>query len=212
MAPRYSVRALLGQSPSSGAKVALRSSSRRLSAARRASAHAGGRWRPADQGAPHRCDLLEERGPVRHRPLDPGRQGEPGGQPRHVGPLTAELERGHELVEVVHVGEVVEHEAQGDAGPLRHGLGRRVGVAGAQQLHEGLADAAPGPLSPGHPSVAGRLLEGGNGREVERGVFPLRHRVGRAASRSFPLRRPPPRSLQSLESTFLSRMENPTGA
>ena len=167
IAPRNSARADSGRPSSSGAKVACRSSRKRASAAATARRTAGDVGARHDQGATDVGVLLEECGPVRHGALDAGRQREPGGELGHVGPLAAQLQRRHELVEVVHVGEVVEDEAERDAGAPGHGFGRRVRVAGAQQLHQGLGDVAPGPLSPGDPPVPGRLLKRNEGGKVE---------------------------------------------
>ncbi len=78
--------------------------------------------------------------------------------PRQVGPLPAQLEGRDEEIEVVHVGEVVEHEAERDAGLLGDRLGRRIGVAVAEQLAQGVGHVAPGTLASGHASVAGGLV------------------------------------------------------
>ena len=84
------------------------------------------RGHPAHEGAADRRDLFEERGAVGDGALDPRGQRELGRDAGHVGPLAPQLQRGHVVVEVVHVGEVVEHEAQRHAGPLGHGPRRRV--------------------------------------------------------------------------------------
>ena len=91
----------------------------------------GRRRRTAHQRAAHRRDLLEQDGPVRHGPLDSRGQRERRGELRHGGPLAAELEAGDEVVQVVHVGEVVEHEAERHPGPRRDALCGRIGIAGA---------------------------------------------------------------------------------
>ena len=167
MAPRYSARTLVASASSSAAKVACRSCRKRLSAAASASRTAGECRGAADKGAPDLRGLLEEGGTVRDRPFDAGRQRQPGGELGHVRPLAPEQQGGHGLVEVVHVGEVVEDETERDTGPPGHGLRRRVGLAGAQQLHEGLRHVAAGSLPAGHPPVPGRLLQRDERSQVE---------------------------------------------
>ena len=127
-APRYSARLRRRQSRQLGGERGLQILEEQVVGGGQApAATPGRRGCPADEGAPDLRDLLEERGPVRDGPFDPGRQRELGGQLRHVRPLAPELQGADELVEVVHVGEVVEHEAQATrrpAGPLPSPSGR----------------------------------------------------------------------------------------
>ena len=136
-----------------------------------ASRTAGDVGAAALEGPPDLRGLLEQGGPMPDRPFDADRQRQLGGQLGHLRPLAAEQQRGHELVEVVHVGKVVEDEAQRDTGAQCDRLRRRVRLAGAQQLHEGLRHIATGSLAAGHPSVPGWLFECRQGRQVERCLF-----------------------------------------
>ena len=119
----------------------------------------GGRRRGTPgHGAADGRDLLVERGAVRHHALDPGGQRQSLRHARQVGPLPAQLERRDIEVEVVHVGEVVEHEAERDAGLLGDRLRRRVGIAVAEQLTQRVGDVAACPLASGDAPVAGGLV------------------------------------------------------
>ena len=214
IASRISIRTATGSGSSSGAKVALRFSRRRASAAATASRTPGEVGRPAHQGAPDGCDLLVEPGTVVHDPLDPPLERQRGGALRQVRPDAAELEGGDELVQLVHVGEVVEHEAERDAGLLGHRLGRRVRVAGAEQLHQRLGDTAPCPLASGHPAVGGGHVRRrdavgvGGGWLRERGIGHAETRVSTPAE---PHRPPPQRRWESLDCLPVS-VGNPTAA
>ena len=207
IAPRCSARVLAGSASSSGGEGGLQVLPEQGVGGGHRPPHGGRRRCPADEGTPDLGGLLEERGPVRDRPFDPGRQREPRGQLGHVGPLAAELQGGDELVQVVHVGEVVEHEAERHAGPPGHRLRRGVRVAGAEQLHQGLGDVRAGSAVPGPPSVPGRFLERDHSRPGRAHPVPGSESwAGRGRDRlpPRPLRRPLPRRLPSLESTFLS--------
>ena len=192
IASRYSARAVGGSAVQLGAEGGLEVLEQQAVGRRHGFAHAGRGRRPAHQGTPDRRDLLEEGGPVADdRSICRSRR-EPGRPLGHVGPLAAQLQGGDEVVEVVHVGEVVEDEAERHPGPLGHGPRRRVRVAGAQQLHQGLGDVAAGPLSPGQPAVGGRLLGGprrsrsvvvDRGRETGRGEAEADARLARSAGR-----------------------------
>ncbi len=124
----------------------------------------------------------------------------------------AELQRRDEVVQVVHVGEVVEHEPQRHARSCRHRLGRGIGIARPQECDERVGHVAPGSSAAGQAPV-GRQLAGERG-DVTVGPFEfmpegIRQReVEAAKALSRLLRRPPPRSLESLDPTFLSVWES----
>ena len=168
IASRHAARAGGGNVSSSGPKASRMFSSSRPSAVAMDSLTPDEDGHPPHQGTPHGRDLLVERGAVPDDALDLPVEAQPRGPLGQAGPQTAQLQRGDEVVEVVDVGEVVEDEAEGYPGPLGHGAGGGVRVAGVQQLHQRFGDVVARPLPPGEAAVGGRLLGGRDMTDVGR--------------------------------------------